>query len=171
MFGFHLNMKIAFKGINNIYINQGIRQNVPFVVPTVKGDLFKTTADIEQINFKCTLNDEGKKNLNDYYIALAKYNDGRKFISKADSFDSLDLLYSDVDVHIGESKQNFKSLRLNGEELDIDNDSLLPLYSFLALVTKNISNIENINPTAKAWFEKLNSGIHKKACDYLGIKV
>ena len=50
MFGFNLNMKIAFKGINNIYINQGKKQNVPFVVPTVKGDLYKTTADIEQIN-------------------------------------------------------------------------------------------------------------------------
>lgn len=163
-------MQVSFKGVNNICIKQGSRKDLPYTVSCVNGQTYNTTADVEQINFTCTLDDKEKQDLNDFYVALAKYKDSRKFTSKADSFDAVNLLFDDIDVKLPGGKQNFKSIKLNNEELNIEDDSILPLYTFLAALTRNISNIDGIDPVPKAWIKKLNSAIHQKACDYLDVQ-
>lgn len=163
-------MNISFKAISNVHINQGKKQDLPFTIPCSNGQSYETTADFEQINFTCKLDDEVKRDLNDFYTALAKYKDSRKFTAKADSFDSIDLFYSNIDVKLPNKIENYNSLKLNGEELNIEDDSILPLYTFLAALTRNISIIEEIDPVPRAWFKKLNSEIHKRACEYLDVQ-
>ena len=171
LFCFNANMKVSFKGINNIYIFQGKKQDVPLDIENNDGELCKGTANIDNTRFRCILDDDETTDLNDYYIALAKYKDKNKYLLHADSYDSIDLSFNDVDVDILGYKQNLKMLMLNGQELNIEDNSILPLYTFLASLTKRISDYENIDPRAKSLFLKIDSAIYKKACEYLDIEV
>lgn len=171
MFVFISNMKVSFKGVNNIYVNQDKWQRMPFAVPLTNGQEYNTTADLEHINLKCELDDDIEKDLNEFYVALAKCKNGRKFTSKANSYDSVNLSFNEVTVKLPGGKENFRSIKLNNEELAIEDDSIMHLFSFLALLTKRIYNIENIDPTPKEWVKQLHLAIHKRACDYLDVDV
>ena len=171
MFGFNANMKVSFKGINNINITQNRIADYPATVYGADNSFYKTSADVEEIKLTCHLDDNDKSDLNDYYIFLAKYKNCKKYQPVSDKFNSLELQCNDINVEFSGNKYNKKYIFLNGLELDIDDDTILPLITYLASLTKRISLSENINSTEKIYIKKLNAIIHKKACDYLDINV
>lgn len=166
-------MKISFKGIKDIYIGQSHKKDQPQIARLSDGSACRTTADIDLIRLKCILDDKNNRDLNDYYIALAKIDkkNNNSFLKYVIDYDSIDLISDQRCVKYGDKKFLCSRLLLNGEDLGIHDDSTLALYSFLAYLTRTIAASENTSVPQRKLLTILNQEIANKACRYLDIKV
>lgn len=72
-------------------------------------------------------------------------------------------------VSFPDGVNSISMLKLNGREFNINNDSKLPIASFLAHMTKRDLDLTSLNDNQKKYVNVINNAIHEKACTYLDV--
>lgn len=154
----NMNTNISFRGLNDNYF--------AVAAGSSPNDVVKMSA----FRFCTTLSDDEKgKDLDAFYTAMNKSNlDGDKFIGKYFPDDVVTLDMSKVRIGKGENELNpIRTFILNGQALRLDNDGVLPMFSFLAKTIKKAGE-QAENPQEKKVAELMNKNIENAVIDYLG---
>ncbi len=155
--GFNSSMDISFKGLQNTSIS------------TIKGQ--SSTGLIKMRAFRLVTdltNDTRGEHFNDFYKALDKAGDeyAWKYVPK--DFPCEKLIFDVSKTRLDNTDFQPDALfMLNGEALSLNNDKVLPIFSFLAKAITFISK-ETKNPELANNAQKMNNIIQEAVIDYIG---
>lgn len=163
-------MNISFKGIENLKILKHTRESEgPLLLTNGRTVPAKETTLIVKAKYKLT--DEGEKDLTEYNKVI-------KNVQKTTNWDfrepgnedecTITAFYTKRNV-LGKDYYSTKLL-LNNNDLELVNDSLLPIYTYLAKFTKKLTNSDITRPNQKPYTQGIHDTIHEKACQYFDVK-
>lgn len=166
-------MKVSFKGIENLKIlkrtteETGVHFDPNGTARPV--DINKTC-----IKVYCDFNDDSSgKDLSKYKAVLnnLKANCGVDYSKNTATKDrSCEVDVELKEVKISKQKFNFVNFKLNGNDITLKDDSLLPAYSFLAQMTTKMGCLPLLSESQQYYIDLVKSKIEEEACDYLNIE-
>jgi len=163
-------MKVSFKSIENIKILKHIKeQEGPYTLPN--GQCFSAKETIQTIKLKCKVtNDNNSNDLKNYNIAIEKVknNTGMDFREPSKE-DEITITAQNKKINIQNKNYYASTLKLNGYDIELHDDTLLPIYSYLAQLTTKMTNYDTTTTAQREYTQGINKLINKKACEYLEI--
>lgn len=158
---------ITFQGINNISIGKNAFSQTGSYMSS-NGHVRQGIKDNLYVKIKCDLSDDVFGNhLTKFKEALNKCgNFYKENCINQSSPDQFELILRHYDVK-NDKNAEFNSLKLNGCEVLLNNRKTLPLYSFMAQITKEIAKHPTTTDTRKSYIDMVNSKIYKIAMDFI----
>lgn len=161
-------MTIAFKGISNVRIFESNYQRYgSYLSNDMK--IKQGNKRIKDIIISCDLNDDSLgADLSDFKKTLLKSKDCyQRNCVKRDAPDHIDIFQhcqfiKDDFGHV--LKSNF---RINNYDLVLDERQILPLFSFLARITRKISQMSNLSENCRTYAKFVNMSIAKEAEEFI----
>ena len=167
MFGFKIVMNISFTGINNLYIGKKSRSSYGTYM-TKDGNIKDGEKNNLDVLIKCDLSDDEQgKHLSEFQTVAKKV--GLK--TQLDYVGSkkpqhIELLAKHVEVPDDCNALSFTAFKINGTEVPTDRKTL-PLYTYMAKLTKDISGMDNSTKAQKKYADAVNSFVHEEAVYYI----
>ena len=167
-------MSINFTGIKNVHVYNKTYSKEGLYLSD-DGNVKRGMKDYREIVLNAQLTDDKDGNhLTEYMKAMPKGFEN----TKGKDIVNLHLIQfeprpDDDDIlcpHVKLFKEDVTDMiKLNGESFEINNDSKLPMASFLAHLTKRDTDIAGMSDNQKKYVRFINDAIHQKACDYLDV--
>ena len=155
--GFNSNMDISFKGFQNTAITKVAGQSSSGLIK-MKAYRFATYLT----------NDANGKHFDDFYKALDKTEQASvwKYVPKGFQENQLifDVSKFELDDRDIQPKTNFM---LNGQDLPLDNDKILPVFSFLAKAIKFVTS-NSYNQEQVKYAQEIGDIVQESVVDYIG---
>lgn len=161
-------MEISFTGIKNLYIGKNTYSRIGHYV-TADGIIKRGPKDYTDILIKCDLtNDEQGNHLDDFYQTLAKC----RPCYHVNCIDSkrpghIKLLMKHFGVKnevVNVLNSNFK---INNYDIMLDEREILPLFSYMARLTRTIALAHGPSETQKQCATFVNHGVHNEAMNFI----
>jgi hypothetical protein len=163
-----MNMNVSFTGINNIYIGKRASSGYGEYI-TKDGNIKSGEKDLLDVIIKCDLTDSKRGNhLLDYQNALKKISSYSQVdYVNPDAPRHVELLAQHVNVPNDKDALSFTTFKLNGTEVVLDNPKILPLYTYMAKLTRDISVMPNSTEAQKGYASLVNRYVHDDAVYYI----
>jgi len=161
-------MNISFKGIENLKILKKIQQNEGFV-QVANDKQLPAIEDLKIVKIRCDLtNDQFGDDFDSYSAVLNKVceNSGENYRNHiADN--ECEIEVNKRIVTVLDKKYKTTKISLNGRDIELKDDHLLPIYTFVAKLMNKLYYSEVTTPEQKSYVKFVNKNVNKKACDYL----
>lgn len=161
-------MDISFTGINNIKILQKTYNSY--------GSYLSNNSVIKHGNrkftdviIKCSLSDDAAgADLTDFYDTLAKCRPCYRVncIDRSNPH-NINLMTHRMDVTDESGNAAASTFKINNYDIILDERQILPLYSFMARLTRKISQMAEMSKMQKFYANLSNESIHKEACNFI----
>ncbi len=154
-----INMSINFTGINNIIseTNQKISEKL--------GQESKSY--LKNVSLTMNLNDVENKDLFEFKQALQNStNYCRKKCLNKKQPDKLNIYCENITEIENTNKESYSTFDINGTTLLLDEDGVLPIFTYIAKLTKKISQNINLPDNDRKAAEFINNKIQEEAVRY-----
>lgn len=162
-----MNNNISFQGLNNLSIAK--KNFVTHGSYITKGGRIKYgDKDNLYVRIKCDLtNDASGNHLDKFKEALSQCDAFYKenCVSK-DNPNAIELLMRNYQVE-GDKDAEFNCFKINGCEIPMNNRAILPLYSFMAYLTREASKHPTTTSTRQKYTDIVNTKVADTAMDYI----
>ncbi|MDE6138209.1 MAG: hypothetical protein K2F57_01915 [Candidatus Gastranaerophilales bacterium] len=161
-------MEISFTGIQNLYIGKKTYSKFGSYV-TNSGMVKRGNKEYTDVLIKCDLTDDAQgKHLSEFYETLAKcrpcYQVNCINREKPNHFK---LLMKHFGVEDGDVNVLNSSFKINDYDIMLDERQILPLFSFMAKITRQIAHAKGPSDAQKEYAKFVNHGIHNEAMNYI----
>lgn len=166
--GFILNMEVSFTGIHNLHIGKKTYSKFGSYVDST-GIIKRGNKDYTEVLIKCDLSDDAQGNhLSEFHETLSKcrpcYHVNCINHQKPNQFTLLMKHFGVKDDVADVLNSNFK---INDYDIMLDEREILPLFSFMAKITRQIANEKGLSDIQKLYAKFVNYGIHNEAVNYI----
>lgn len=160
--------KITFTGINNLYIGKRTYTKFGHYLSS-HGVLKQGQKDYTDILIRCDLtNDKYGAHLDEFHEALAKcrpcYQVNCINREKPNQIELLMKHFGVKDDIVNVLNSNFK---INGYDIMLDEREILPLFSYMAKLTRTIALAKGPSEAQKQCAKFVNHGIHNEAINFI----
>ncbi len=156
-------MNINFTGINNI-----ISKTHSHVIGSFETN---SRSCFKSVNIKMELNDIGERDFQEFEKSLKKSATycQQNCLNKNEP-DKLELICTNITESYKPDENSSSSFNINGTEIVFDEDGVLPLFTYIAKITKKISKNQNIPIEEREAAKFINNKIQQEANRYFDIK-
>ncbi len=166
--GFILNMEVSFTGIHNLHIGKKTYSKFGSYVDST-GIIKRGNKDYTEVLIKCDLSDDAQGNhLSEFHETLSKcrpcYHVNCINHQKPNQFTLLMKHFGVKDDVADVLNSNFK---INDYDIMLDEREILPLFSFMAKITRQIALAKGPSDAQKQYAKFVNHGIHNEAMNYI----
>ena len=161
-------MQVSFTGINNLYIGKKAYNEVGSYL-TRNGNIKEGEKACLDVLIKCDLTDSKRGNhLSDFQNALKKISPYCQvdYVNK-ERPRHIELLAHHVRVPDDTSALPFTVFKINGTEVVLDDPKVLPLYTYMAKLTREISALQKVSDAQQAYARAVNKYVHDEAVYYI----
>lgn len=164
-------MKISFKGIENLKILKHEQEKDGQLLLT-DGKSLPVKEKIQTVKVKCKLTNENGNDLTAYSNATEKVlsNTGMDYREPGKE-DECTITVKNIKRRVNGKNYYDSKLFLNDFQLELQDDTLLPIYSYLAKLTKKLTNTDITGSNQKPYTQGINNVIQEKACQYFDVKI
>ena len=149
-------MEINFKGLNNTTIS------------SIKGGSSSGLIKMKAYRLVTNLSNDAKgEHFDNFYKALDKTGNDNAWKYVPKDFPGEQLIFDVSKVTFDNDMEPQVTFMLNGQHLPLDNDRILPVFSFLAKAITFIKN-NSKNPETILNAQKMNDVIQEAVIDYIG---
>ena len=164
-------MQVSFKGINNVYVEKSKKEDKRF------GSYVDSAGNIKQgeksystIKIKCDLTDD--ENGNDY----TKFKDTlsrSRYSYEAQCINPKNPHHIELEVNRCEVEDDIEGIvansqfKLNNTDIQLTERQDLPMYTFMAYLTRNICNTPGISHAKSNCVNKVNDSVHTEAMNFI----
>lgn len=160
---------IAFTGINGLYIGRKAADRIGTYVKS-NGELGRGQKYYTHISLKCGLTDDSKgTDLSDFKNALARCRGSyqARLVSRTDT-EKIDFLVKRCEVFDeSEGKISNSNFELNGVSVLPNDRQVLPLFTYLAALTRKLKAMPDISPERKKYIALTNKSIDEEAIKFI----
>lgn len=161
-------MQVSFTGINNLYIGKKA-YSVYGSYAARDGNIKEGEKNCLDVLIKCDLTDSKKGNhLSDFQTALEKVCSYAQvdYINEQKP-KHIELLAQHTKVAGDKDAHSFTVFKLNGTEIVLDDPKILPLYTFMARLTRDIAALSKVSDAQQAYARAVNKYVHDEAVYYI----
>ncbi|MBR3889646.1 hypothetical protein IKJ53_03935 [bacterium] len=160
-------MNVSFNGIKNLYI--GKKSGSSYGTYMTEDGNFKD-GEKEHLNvlIRCDLtNDEQGNHLSEFQTVAEKVglNTNLDYIN-SETPQKIELLVNHVEPKNDNEGLSFTTFKINGSEVPADRKTL-PLYTYMAKFTREISDLDSSSKAQKAYADVVNNFVHDEAVYYI----
>lgn len=161
-------MQVTFTGINNLYIGKKAYNEVGSYL-TRNGNMKEGDRTCLDVLIKCDLTDSKRGNhLSDFQNALKKVSSYCQVdYANQQKPQHVELLAHHVRVPDDTSALPFTVFKINGTEVVLDDPKVLPLYTYMAKLTREISALQKVSDAQQAYARAVNKYVHDEAVYYI----
>lgn len=161
-------MQVSFTGINNIYIGKKAASCYGEYI-TKNGNIKNGEKECLDVLIKCDLTDSKRgNNLSEFQNAINKIRSYSQVdYVNPDNPKHVELLAQHVKVPNDKDALSFTTFKLNGTEVVLDDPKILPLYTYMAKLTRDISRMPNSTGAQSAYATMVNRFVHDEAVYYI----
>lgn len=161
-------MQVTFTGINNLYIGKKAYNEVGSYL-TRNGNIKEGDRTCLDVLIKCDLTDSKRGNhLSDFQNALKKVSSYCQVdYANQQKPQHVELLAHHVRVPDDTSALPFTVFKINGTEVVLDDPKVLPLYTYMAKLTREISALQKVSDAQQAYARAVNKYVHDEAVYYI----
>lgn len=161
-------MEISFTGIQNLYIGQKTYSKLGSYLG-INGKIKQGTKDYTDILIKCDLtNDKYGNHLDEFKNALFKcnpcYNINCVNLTKPNH---IELLMEHFRVKDGKFNVFNSNFKINNYDIMLDEREILPLFSYMARLTRTIALSKGPSEVQKQYAKFVNHGVHNEAMNFI----
>lgn len=165
---FNVFMTIAFTGISNVKMFQ---RNYQKYGSYLSNDLKikQGNKSYKDIVISCDLNDDSLgADLSDFKETLLKSNGFyQRNCVKKDAPEHIDIFQHCQNVKDDAGSVSNSTFKINGCSVVMDERGVLPLFSFLARITRKISQMPNLSENCRNYAKFVNMSIAKEAEEFI----
>ncbi|MBO5386253.1 hypothetical protein J6A64_08050 [bacterium] len=161
-------MQVSFTGINNLYIGKKAYSEFGSYLLN-NGNIKEGDRACLDVLIKCDLTDSKKGNhLSDFQNALKKVSSYcQADYTNPQKPQHVELLAHHVRVPDDKSALPFTVFKINGTEVVLDDPKVLPLYTYMAKLTREIAGLSKISDAQQAYARAVNKYVHDEAVYYI----
>jgi len=158
-------MQISFNGIKNLYIRKKEYDKYGSYV-TPNGTINQGDKHYTEVKISCNLtDDENGNDLTEFQQAISKCGSSMKYLNNSDNRITLHMIRQDVnDTNI--SMSDFK---INNRDILLNDNSNLPMYSYMAHLTRKIEKLPTTYDVQKYYANYVNKSVDQEARKYLNL--
>lgn len=161
-------MEVSFTGIKNLYIGKKTYSRIGSYLNS-KGQIKRGNKDYTDILIKCDLtDDEQGKHLSEFQETLRKCRPCYEFncvnSQKPNHFRLIMSHFGVKDDIVDVQNSTFK---INDYDIMLDEREILPLFSFMAKITRQIANAKGPTEAYKEHAKFVNYAIHNEAVNFI----
>lgn len=161
-------MEVSFTGIHNLHIGKKTYSKFGSYVDST-GIIKRGNKNYTEVLIKCDLSDDAQGNhLSEFHETLSKcrpcYHVNCINHQKPNQFTLLMKHFGVKDDVVDVLNSNFK---INDYDIMLDEREILPLFSFMAKITRQIANEKGLSDIQKLYAKFVNYGIHNEAVNYI----
>lgn len=163
-----MDMNVSFTGINNVKILQKTN--------SLYGSYLSNDSVIKQGNrnftdiiIKCSLSDDAAgADLTDFRETLSKCRPCYQVnCVNRNNPQNIRLAVHRQDIKDDTGDVSISSFKINDYDIMLDEREILPLFSFMARLTRKISQMTGLSEQQKFYADLSNKSIHKEACNFI----
>ena len=160
-------MDISFTGINNLYIGKKCYSKYCSYLAR-NGKLKNGTKDYKDVLIKCDLTDDDSgQHLTKFRKALSKCRPCYQVnCVNSKKPTQIELLMNHFKVSEDAGVQN-SSFKINGYDIMLDEPQVLPLFTFMAELTRSIASLKESSKAKKYIAKEVNRAIHNTAVNFI----
>lgn len=160
-------MNVNFTGINNVRIGNRPAYKEACTYIDAQSKLKTVNKIYTDIKFRVDLCDD--KTGNDFSDFINRIKQAKEMYFKhcVDKRKPNTIEFQMIRYDIENDKTNNSIFKLNNYELILDDDSILPLYSFFARLTRQGAKNKNLNKKHQSFMELMNKSIQKETVEYI----
>lgn len=164
-------MQVSFKGINNVYVAKSTKNDVRIgSYADSAGNIKRGEKSYSTIRIKCDLtDDENGNDLTKFKDALSR----SRYTYEANCIDKdnpnhieLEVKRFEVDDDVEGTISN-SSFKINNTEIGLTERQDLPMYTFMAYLTKNICNTPGISQAKYDCVKTFNDSVATEAMRFI----
>lgn len=162
-------METSFTGIHNLYIGTKKPYSVHGSYVNNAGIVKQGLKNYTEVLIKCDLSDDAQGNhLSEFLEILKKCRPCYQVncINK-EKPNHFRLLMTHFGVKDGDVNVLNSSFKINNYDIMLDEKEALPLFSFMAKLTRQIANAKGPTEAYKNYAKFVNHGIHNEAMNYI----
>ena len=161
--------KISFTGINNLYIGKRVINKFGSSLNS-RNEIVMGPKVCTDIKLICKLTDDADgDHLTKFHEALNRCAPYVKHNILGQESDKIDFMVSKIESKDSIKNNEINLLKLNGYDIILDRDDILPIHTFMAYLTKFLAKSPLITDAQKVQLDVINKSIEKEAFDYLGL--
>lgn len=161
-------MQVSFTGINNLYIGKNAYSEFGSYL-TRDGNIKKGDKSCLNVLIKCDLTDSKRGNhLSDFQNALKKISSYCQVdYENSQKPQHVELLAQHVRVPNDKSAYSYTVFKINGTEVVLDDPKILPLYTYMAKLTREIAASPKASDAQQAYARAVNKYVQDEAVYYI----
>lgn len=162
-------MNITFKGIENFKVLKHMQEKEG-PLKLSDGNTIPAKEAVQTVKVKCKLTDVKDNDLTTYNNAVEKVltQTGMDFREPGKE-DECTITAKNIKRTVNGKNYYASKLYLNDFDIELFDDTLLPIYSYLAKLTKKLTNSDITGPNQKPYTQGINNVIQEKACKYFDV--
>ncbi len=163
--------EISFTGIHNIKIKKQLDKRFgSYLAPN--GVLKQGEKHYKNMIVECDLSDDASgKDFAEFVSALKKCGPKYEFnciqYQNQSGVNHLKLRMDRFDVQDELGRVTEAHFKINNFEIPLNNRETLPLYTFMAALTRKIQELQGLSEDQCKYLKFINSSVHKKAVDFI----
>lgn len=160
--------KISFTGIQNLYIGKKTYSKFGHYLNAV-GEIKRGNKDYTDVLIRCDLtNDEQGNHLEEFYEVLSKCRPCYQ-VNCVDSKkpNQIRLLMKHFGVKGDKVDVQNSNFKINDYDIMLDEREILPLFSYMAKLTRTIANAKGPSDNQKQYAKFVNHAIHNEAMNFI----
>lgn len=160
-------MEVSFKGINNLYMGKRTYSKFGSYLAN-NGSIRRGNKNYTEVLIRCNLVDDTRGNdLSEFLDTLAKCRPcyQNNCIDKQNPT-QIRLLMSHFSVPDGAGVQN-SEFKINDYDIMLDEKEILPLFTYMAKLTRTIAFSKGPTEAYKACAKSVNAAIHNEAMNFI----
>ena len=161
-------MQVSFTGINNLYI--GKKAYSEFGSYLLKnGNIKEGDKTCLDVLIKCDLTDSKRGNhLSDFQNVLKKISSYCQVdYANSQKPQHVEILAHHVRIPDDKSALSSTVFKINGTEVVLDDPKILPLYTYMAKLTREIVALPKVSDAQQAYARAVNKYVHDEADYYI----
>ena len=160
-------MNISFNGINNLRILKGKEQVKNMIYPTDSGDFTKGNVYAQTTVIDAYLDDNGNKDLTEFKNTLKKLRSCYQ-VNCVDK-NSPEHFRLESTSYEAENFTKASIFKLNGYQVLLDEDQILPLFTYFAKFTRTQAKNPEHSATQREILVDINQAIQNRVQSYIAI--
>ncbi len=162
-------MQISFNGIKNLYIGQKQYDKTGSYV-TPDGFVKHGCKHYTVVKLRCNLtNDESGNDLDKFKLALAK--SGKQFSDNCINHtepNKFELLLTRQDINDPAQRNiSMSDFTINGYDILLNEKETLPVYTYMAHLTRKIANLPEVSDAQKYYSNLINKSVDEEARKFI----
>lgn len=158
---------ISFTGINNLFIGKKAYSKFGSYI-TPYGNIQQGDKAVSEILIRCNLTDDfNGKHLSEFREALNKCDEHyRQNCINPNYPDKIRLFVRNFKID-DITPISFSNFKINGCEILLHNRNTLPLYTYMAKLTRQIQQLPDISEGQQYYARLFNKNVHTTACEFI----
>lgn len=159
---------VTFTGINNLYTGRKLYSQIGSYI-TENGNVKQGNKNYKEILIKCNLTDDKNgKDFTEFWNALSRSsNSYQARCLMQNSKDSIRFKVKRCEVEDPTGEVTNSNFELNGVNILLNDRAILPLFTYLAKLTRNLAKISEKSTEKANLLKTANQSIHEEAMKFI----